>query len=381
MEIRDVMAQHSGMFPYAGDLTQFAGFGPDYLLKKLKYIEPLHTFRTDFTYVNSLFLVAAKIIENITGKAFEDVLKERIFDPLGMERSTITYEEHLNNPNKTITHVYRISYEHGKKSLNISPLDYNSEAFNWSYNYAPAGGIDSTINDMLKWLEFHVNSGVFNEKTIMNSTYLDFIYTPSTIAFSNKYGKNAFYCQGWIYETVGEHVMIWHNGSTLGSKTMIAFYPQIGLGIVILSNVGGTNMPDNLVKDFFDIYTGNEFKALAMNEIESISSEDESSSELPDFEKYPPMAHNAYTGKYFNNVYGEIEVFSKDEELYMKMGPRDSVLDLIHIDRDTFSLYWDLLEMGDLGPLTFIIDSKGVAKSIEIDFIKDEGSGVFNRID
>ncbi|NCU32346.1 MAG: class A beta-lactamase-related serine hydrolase, partial [Candidatus Moranbacteria bacterium] len=106
MRIHDLMAQHSGMYPYVGDMAVIFGFDEDYILDKLKYMQPLYQFRKDFTYVNTLFLVSEKILESKYQSSFESILHEKIFGPLSMKDTTISYEKHLQNKNKTTTHVY-----------------------------------------------------------------------------------------------------------------------------------------------------------------------------------------------------------------------------------------------------------------------------------
>ena len=254
MRLHDLMAQHSGMSPYAGDMTTLFGFDRDYILDKLKYMEPLYQFRKDFTYVNSLFLVSEVILEDQHGKSFEEIMHEKLFTPLSMNDTTISYKDHLQRKNKTITHVYSIEEVAGEKEMVVSPLNPLEPQFEWSYVYAPAGGIDSSINDMVKWLTFNMNYGEYQEKRLASEEAMRFLHQPSTIIHSTKEGDIVAYCQGWVYETFLSHPMYWHNGSTVGSKTMIAFIPNLDIGIIILSNVGGTELPDDLAKDFFEAY-------------------------------------------------------------------------------------------------------------------------------
>ena len=66
--IDDVMAQHSGMPGYASDLLSFIGFDRKHIIHSICYIQPISSFRSEFAYMNNLFLVAAALVEEISGK-------------------------------------------------------------------------------------------------------------------------------------------------------------------------------------------------------------------------------------------------------------------------------------------------------------------------
>ena len=87
-QVRDLMAQHSGMKPYAGDILAMIGYGRDDIVRSTAHIEPVTSFRSEFSYVNNLWVTAAAVVEAKTGKTWEQNLQERIFDPLGMGESS-----------------------------------------------------------------------------------------------------------------------------------------------------------------------------------------------------------------------------------------------------------------------------------------------------
>ena len=65
-----------------------------------------------------------------------------------------------------------------------------------------------------------------------------------------------YYCEGWVYKPFRPHPIVWHNGGTSGNKTMVAFMPGTGVGIVVLSNLI-TDLPEALAFKFFDLYFHN----------------------------------------------------------------------------------------------------------------------------
>ena len=380
MEIRDLTSQHSGLAAYAADYLSIAGYSKDYMIDKLAEIEPVYAFRSDFTYVNNLFLVAEKVLENLTGLKQEKLLKERIFKPLEMMNTTVSYEDFINSDNHVVTYKYELENQNNKNEITFKAYDEDDDTFRWSYTYLPAGGINSNINDMINWLTFHINAGHFKGETIVSEQSLKYVYQPATFIHSEKPGDLIAYCQGWVYEDREDLVTIWHNGSTFGSKTMIAFLPEYNVGIVILSNVGDTNMPDNLARDFFDLYLDREFQKRAMNEVESLLDQKPDLSGETKSHEEQTLADKAYTGRYENRVYGIVEINSIDGELIMTMGPGNLKITLHHLFRDTFRMDLDQLYMDDFGQATFSIGKNAQATGFSIDYVEAEGCGTFERV-
>ncbi len=84
----DLMAQRSGMSPYAADFLPLLGFDRAHILRSLRFIRPVSSFRSEFAYVNNLFVVAGLLVEKYSDRSWEDTLKARILDPLGMKESS-----------------------------------------------------------------------------------------------------------------------------------------------------------------------------------------------------------------------------------------------------------------------------------------------------
>ena len=381
MRLHDLMAQHSGMYPYVGDMAVIFGFGRDYILDKLKYMEPLYQFRKDFTYVNTLFLVSEVILEDKHGKTFGEIMHDKIFNPLSMNDTTISYKDHLQRKNKTITHVFTIEDVDGKNEIVVSPLNPLEKQFEWSYIYAPAGGIDSSISDMVKWLSLNMNHGKYQEKRLISEEALAFLYKPTTILTASNEGDLFAYCQGWVYQDFLSYPMYWHNGSTIGSKTMIAFIPKLDIGIVVLSNLGDTNLPDDLAKDFFESYITDQLGNRAKTDLDAMLNSTENEEKYTPEQYSDPQELSSYTGTYHNNLYGTVTVEANEDKLVMYMGPLDDPFTLQHLNRDSFNVLYNRCGITSIGVATFKIDIYGEAESFSIDSFASEGTGDFKRME
>ena len=93
--IRDLLVHRSGLGLGAGDLL----FVPNSTLtrketmRRLRHIKPATSFRSTYAYDNVLYMVAGQLIEEVSGKSWERFVKEELFQPLGMSRSTVSDAE------------------------------------------------------------------------------------------------------------------------------------------------------------------------------------------------------------------------------------------------------------------------------------------------
>jgi len=370
--IEDLMAQRSGMPSHAIDGLVLLGFGRDYIRHALRYAKPTSSFRSEFAYQNNLFLVAAELIEKHTGKSWEENIKERIFEPLGMSDSTMDMKSFQGAKDVTSLH-----HRFGDKIITLSkdwPYSH------WTYVYGPAGGINSNITDMAKWLKFQVNSGVFDGKPLV----MNFMHTPKTPAMLFP-GRKEYYSQAWVYRENVPYPIVWHNGGTTGCKTMVAIVPEAKVGIVVLSNLINSSLPEALAFRFFDMYLGSpdvDWSGELLLKMKDAIKKAEAELPAPPEDPLPPMPLEEYAGNYRNAVYGQINITEKNGGLVLTIGPNKVEMHLTPWNRDTFSIYWpfynDLSEPG--GFALFEADPKGAVTSVTINLLNEDGCGVFERI-
>jgi CubicO group peptidase (beta-lactamase class C family) len=130
------------------------------------------------------------------------------------------------------------------------------------YTFAPAGGINANVLDMASYVIAHLNQGAFRDKTILKPETARWLHDPKTI-ITVKGPANvqrgalaqgpAFYCQGWLRQLLSPTPLVWHNGGTIGSKAVVAFTPDGDLGLVVLSNLDGTDLPEALMYYLYDL--------------------------------------------------------------------------------------------------------------------------------
>jgi len=171
-----------------------------------------------FSYNNSGYFLLGAIIERITGKRYEQVLKERIFDPLGMKNSGYDHGE-------TIMAKRAAGYEKRPAGL------INAPYLDMSLPYA-AGSLYSTVEDLYVWDQ---------------ALYTDKLLSPQLKELMYKPGLNN-YAYGWVVRKAPfgpqdeQITIIEHGGGINGFNTLITRMPDSKNLIVLLNNTGGTKL-------------------------------------------------------------------------------------------------------------------------------------------
>lgn len=171
-----------------------------------------------FAYSNSGYILLGAIIEKVTGKSYETVLKEKIFDPLKMTNSG--YDHH-----NTILKKRAAAYEmKGSTPENAPYIDM-------SIPYA-AGSLYSTVEDLYLW-----DQALYTEK-LLPKKYRDMLF--------GKYieGFGQFYGYGWsvgempVGNTKERTDIIGHGGGINGFSTLITRMPEDKSTVILLNNTG-----------------------------------------------------------------------------------------------------------------------------------------------
>lgn len=332
--IEDLFAQRSGLPTEIGTSQAMLGYSTDEIVQHLRQVKLVSPFRASYAYQNIFFDLSAKLMKNVSGKSWVDLLKKRILTPLQMEETSATLTDFLNSPN-------RAAWYHRSLTGEIEFLPEDFPYANWVYEEAPAGGINSNVLDLSKWLMLHMYNGLFNGQQLISQENMNKLHRPQ-IYVGTAVGYDHFYALGWAYTMYHPHPLIWHTGGTRGAGTIVAFDPEEKLGFVLLTNVAGTDFTLPLMLTFFDFYYGRtqeDFSALSLT---SKREEEERMKKalIPPAQSWPALPLDKYAGTYTNSIYGSIEVKPNKDQLTLIIGPKSTQMHLIHWDRDVFRLDW-----------------------------------------
>lgn len=368
-EIYDLFAQRSGLPPYAGDSQAFLGFNEQEMIDHLRFIEPQSSFRSKFAYQNIFFVVGSEILTRIYNLSFKDLLKREIFDPLEMAGTTATLEDYLKAPNKAEWLIR-------KKGGETVPLGMDFPYRDWNYVLGAAGGINSNIKDMVKWITLQTNLGRYKGKQLISADNMKLMHRPA-VYMGDVFDHPSYYAEGWVHISYSPYPIIFHNGATLGVYNAAAIMPEEKLGIVVLSNVRETQLSHALILQFFDLYFGKENQDWSGKILKVVKAAPESAKKNP-LPGQPALPLELYAGSYTSPIYGEAVVSVKDGTLHIRLGKNHTQFDLQHWERDIFKFKWTFIdEEGSF--VLFYPNSSGNIETMEIEPFKKEGGGVFKK--
>jgi CubicO group peptidase (beta-lactamase class C family) len=160
---------------------------------------------SDFKYSNAAAQLLGFILERVYGMPYERLVAKKIASPLGMRETKIGLSA---AERKRLAQGH---YEDGSPALPGTP---QSQA---------AGALRSSVSDMLRYVEFHLDEKHEAVRLSHQTTWGDIKYYASGL--------------GWqMNMTPGGHRRIWQSGGSFGFSSHCVVFPELGLGIVLLSN-------------------------------------------------------------------------------------------------------------------------------------------------
>jgi hypothetical protein len=197
------------------------------MVERLAHVEASADLREKFQYNNLMYLTAGVLIEELTGGSWEEAVRSRIFEPLGMERSNFSVDDSKEDPDYALPH--RENDDDELEQIPFRKLDV----------MGPAGSVNSSVREMSRWLLFNLDRGYVDGEQLINPTTLAEIHTPqmTTGALPDRADvSQGSYAMGWGVDTYRGHRRIAHGGGIDGFITSVMFLPDDGVGVVTFTN-------------------------------------------------------------------------------------------------------------------------------------------------
>src|SRR5262245_4511715 len=184
--LRDLLCHRTGLPDHAGDLLEDLGYSRAEVLHRLRFLKPAGAFRSGYGYTNFGFTEAGVAAAKAVGKTWEDLAADRLFKPLGMDRTSYRHADYAAAANRAKLHA-RIE---GKW---VAKYDRDPDA------QAPAGGASSTARDLAKWMRLLLADGTFDGKRVIAAEALAETYRPQVVKEPAKKPTDptGFYGLGW----------------------------------------------------------------------------------------------------------------------------------------------------------------------------------------
>ena len=333
--VRDLMTHRTGLPRHDLSWYLFPASSRDSLLKRIQYQQPTAGIREKWQYNNFMFLAQGMIAEKITRKKWEALVKENIFDKLEMNRSNFSVITMAKDSNAAIGYGL-------KDDSIIKKTDYyNIDAM------GPAGSINSSVNEMSKWVITWINSGKYNGKEIIPANYVTEAQSSQMViagALPSKEHPDVHlsnYGFGWFISSYRGHYRVEHGGNIDGFSASTCFFPSDSIGIIVLTNQNGSSVPSvvrNMIADRvlnLSSFPWSDSLKAAANKAKAAAKEAEKSA-VSNRKANTKPSHSLkdYEGLYSNPGYGSTEIFAKNDSLFMKGG--NDIFWLKHYHYDIF---------------------------------------------
>jgi len=222
---RDLVSHQSGL-PRHDMVWYGSPLSRKEIFERLLHLEPSRPLHGKYQYNNLMFLAAGVLIERVSGATWEEFVRKRILDPLEMKTSNFSVKDSQK------TSDFSLPYSEVKGEVKAIP-------FRNIDTIGPAGSINSSVNEMARWLLAQLGKGKFNGKQIVSEKSLAETHTPQIVAGGDlKYDESFYssYALGWVVTSYRGHPAIAHSGGIDGFTSQVRFLPKDQLGVVVLTN-------------------------------------------------------------------------------------------------------------------------------------------------
>jgi CubicO group peptidase (beta-lactamase class C family) len=365
MTIRDLLVHRSGLGLGAGDLLWWppSTYDRKEIAKRLRYIQPATSFRSAYAYDNVLYLVAGEVIEAISGQSWEAFVTSRVLAKVGMTGSNVRHSAATGGANVATTHA-RID---GTVRV-IKPFD--------SDNTNPAGGINSSAEDMAKWLRVQLAEGRLADGSRLfsaaTSRQLTTMVTPepnpdppAELAALRSMFRG--YALGLEAREFRGHKVLTHTGGLPGYLSRVLMIPDLKLGVAVLTNQESGEAFNAISYFIADHYVGASsidwldlFEKVRARGEAGVAEAERKTASARDASSRPSLGLAAYAGTYRDAWYGDITIALEAGKLVIRFTKTPSLVgDLEHWQHDTFVARWRDRELRADAFVTFALNPDG----------------------
>jgi CubicO group peptidase (beta-lactamase class C family) len=315
-----------------------------------------------------MFLTAGYAVGKASGTTWQDFVEKRIFEPIGMTSTDASVA------------VAEKAADHASPHLRT---DGKTGVIPWYHldNIQPAGGINSNVRDLARWVQFQLGDGTWRGKRLISARNMAEMHTPQMAMRPEDWGRNynpethlMSYAMAWELQDYRGLHMISHGGAIDGFRANITLLPDQKTGIVVLSNLNQENMPEALRFTLIDIAMD-----LKERDWDSILMEhfaNEEKQEAAETKKFvdsrvpntkPALELEAYAGEYVEPAYGTAVISLDSGRLMLRWSNFRQPLDHFHFD--TFRVHDGRLEGV---PVQFRLSANGGVSGMDFLGVKFE---------
>ena len=364
---RDMMSHRTGLPRH--DLAWYgAKTSRDSLLYIIRFFETTAPLRQAWQYNNFMFLAQGVLAQKLSGKTWEELIKEKLFTPLGMTASNTSIIDLQKAPD--------FSFGYNEKDGKIMKMKFmNIDAL------GPAGSINSNAKDMANWVMMWINAGKFNGKEIIPASYYSQAISSQMVISSGLPSKEqpdvffSNYGMAWFLANYRGHYRVEHGGNIDGFSSSTSFFPTDSIGIFVSVNQNGSPVPSIIRNTIVDKMLGLKFKdwhrtqKVAVDKAKAAAKEKlKADSTQHKYGTKPTHSITDYTGTFTNEAYGTLTIELKKDSLIGKYNALTFKITHYHYDYFNFIPVADGVDASedDAMKVLFNINIKGEIESLSV---------------
>ena len=375
--VRDLLVHRSGLGLGAGDLLWWppSTYTRKDVAARLRFIPPATSFRAAYAYDNVLYLVAGEVIEAISGQSWEDFVSQRILARVGMSGSNVRHSAAAGRGNIAATHA-----PVDGRVRPIAPFE--------SDNTNPAGGINSSAEDMAKWMRVQLSGGVLADGSRLFSAatarQLTTLVTPIPTGdpppeLSQLRTNFNGYALGLGVRDYRGKKLLMHTGGLPGYVSRVVMIPEIGLGVTVLTNQESGEAFDSVAYRIIDHYLGvpafdwiDGFKKVHDRLAANVQATERAAG-VRDASSKPSLPLAKYAGTYRDAWYGDVSIAQENGKLVMRFSHTPSLAgDLEHWQHDTFVARWRDRELRADAYVAFALKPDGSVDTVKMSAVSPQ---------
>ena len=378
LTVRDLLVHRSGLGLGAGDLLWWpeSTYNRREVAERLRFIKPATSFRSAYAYDNVLYLVAGEVIQEVTGRTWEDFVDDRILKKVGMTDSNPRHSAAAEGGN--------VAAPHARIEGAVRPIaPFTSD------NTNPAGGINSGAEDMAKWMLVRLARGKLSDGTALYSertareiempvTILPNPAPPAELAALKS--NFAAYALGMNVRDYRGHKVLTHTGGLPGYVSIVTLLPDRNLGVAVLTNAESTSAFSALTWHVVDHDLGvpatdwtAAYLALQKRAEERLAKALGGAEAARDAASGSSLPPAKYAGVYTDAWYGDIAIEEAGGKLVMRFTRTPALVgEMEHWQHDTFVVRWRDRELRADAFVTFALNPDGSIERAKMEAVSPE---------
>jgi len=307
--LRDMLAHNTGLPRHDAVWYNRKAVGPttDELVAAIAHLPFNKPFRTKYEYNNLMFTTAGAVVARVSGMPWQDFIRQRLFEPLGMTDTTPVISGLRDAENRALPYARS---ESGPKRTEY--LDFDG--------MAGCGTVNSTIRDMAAWLSLQLGKGCYKGQRIISEKTMAELHTavvvsPPIPGYVIPQMPTSAYGFGWSTQPFRGRMCLQHSGGIDGFSSYATFMPEAGYGIMLFTNLGGNQLHFATAAFIYDLIlgeSGTDWAALYLDRTARQQADLHAANAKILAEAIegtaPTRPPEQYPGRYRHPGYGELEV-------------------------------------------------------------------------